>query len=186
MGKIRCDESHPAPSPFSSIWTCRADKLSVRVPTLDAAVEKIWRSAEAEAKPGNGQDLKLPEPEPWPELVDGAVLLDDIVIEFRRYLVLPDYAAEVLALWAVHAHAFGGKAGDVLFFSSDIWHRRMPTGAGPQGRFFHQFHYGRRDMVQRIRTTDQVNHLSEEAKNRIESDRERTVLGLHPPGYYDG
>lgn len=83
-----------------------ADKLSVRVSTLDAAVEKIWRSAEAEAKPGNGQDLKLPEPEPWPEPVNGAELLDDIVIEFRRYLVLPDYAAEVLALWAVHAHAF--------------------------------------------------------------------------------
>lgn len=27
---------------------------------------------------------------------------------------------------------------------------------------------------------------SEEAKNRIESDRERTVLGLHPGGFYDG
>lgn len=82
--------------------------------------------------------------------------------------------------------AVTGKSGDVLFFSSDIWHRRMPTRPGQNGRFFHQFHYSRRDMVQRIRTTDQVNHLSEDAKNRIESDRERTVLGLHPGGFYDG
>ena len=46
--------------------------------------------------------------------------------------------------------------------------------------------YGRRDMVQRILTTKEVNHLSKEALARIESDRERTVLGLHPLGYYDG
>lgn len=81
-----------------------ADKLGVRVPTLDAAVEKLWRSTGSEAKPGNGQDLKLPEPEPWPEPVDGAKLLDDIVAAFRRYIVLPGHAAEALALWVVHSH----------------------------------------------------------------------------------
>ena len=47
-----------------------AVKLGVRVATLDAAVERIWRSAEAETRPGSGQDLKLPEPEPWPEPIE--------------------------------------------------------------------------------------------------------------------
>ena len=54
---------------FDGVRKAEADKLNVRVSTLDGAVEKIWRSAEAKVRPGNGQDLKLPEPEPWPEAV---------------------------------------------------------------------------------------------------------------------
>ena len=79
-----------------------------------------------------------------------------------------------------------GVAGDVVFFVSDVWHRRMPTGPDDSGRFFLQVQYGRRDIAQRIRTTDVVNHLSDEALVRARSDRERTVVGLHPPGFYDG
>lgn len=79
-----------------------------------------------------------------------------------------------------------GKAGDVVFFVSDVWHRRMPTGPGDRGRFFLQVQYGRRDIAQRIRTTDDVNHLTQDAKSRALSDRQRTVIGLHRPGFYDG
>lgn len=79
-----------------------------------------------------------------------------------------------------------GAAGDVVFFVSDVWHRRMPTGPNDTGRFFLQVQYGRRDIAQRLRTTDLVNHLSSDAQARAISDRERTVVGLHPPGFYDG
>ncbi len=79
-----------------------------------------------------------------------------------------------------------GKAGDIVFFVSDVWHRRMPTTAQDEGRFFLQVQYGRRDIAQRLRTTDQVNHLSAEAIARATTDRERTVIGLHPAGFYDG
>ncbi len=78
-----------------------------------------------------------------------------------------------------------GKVGDVVFFVSDVWHRRMPTGPEDRGRFFLQVQYGRRDIAQRLRTTDEVNYLSEEAKNRAVTQREQTVIGLHPPGFYD-
>jgi ectoine hydroxylase-related dioxygenase (phytanoyl-CoA dioxygenase family) len=58
------------------------------------------------------------------------------------------------------------RAGDVQLFVSDVWHRRMPTGAGDAGRFFLQVHYGRRDIAQRVRPTSEVNHLGPEAEAR--------------------
>jgi hypothetical protein len=61
----------------------------------------------------------------------------------------------------------------------------MPA-AGGSGRPFVQVHYGRRDITQRIRTTDLVNHLSPEAIGRATTDRERTMVGLHPADFYDG
>ena len=78
------------------------------------------------------------------------------------------------------------KAGDVGFFVSDVWHRRMPTAPGDQGRFFLQVHYARRDIAQHIRTTEDVNHLSPEAIERATTPRERTLIGLHKPFFYDG
>jgi len=78
------------------------------------------------------------------------------------------------------------QPGDVGFFVSDIWHRRMPTQSGDQGRFFLQVHYGRRDIAQRIQTTAEVNHLSAAAIHRAQSERDKTVIGLHAPFFYDG
>jgi ectoine hydroxylase-related dioxygenase (phytanoyl-CoA dioxygenase family) len=79
-----------------------------------------------------------------------------------------------------------GRAGDVLLFVSDVWHRRLATRPGDRGRFFLQIHYGRRDLAQRLRTTAQVSQLSPEAIARAREPRERTVVGLHPPFFYDG
>jgi hypothetical protein len=78
------------------------------------------------------------------------------------------------------------KAGDVALFVSDVWHRRLPPGPGDPGRMFIQCHYGRRDLAQRIRPTYSVNHLSPEASARASSPRDRTLVGLHPLGFYDG
>ncbi|MEM8765905.1 MAG: phytanoyl-CoA dioxygenase family protein [Pseudomonadota bacterium] len=78
------------------------------------------------------------------------------------------------------------KAGDVCLFVSDVWHRRLPSLPGDQGRYFLQAHYGRRDIAQRVRTTATVNHVSEAAAARAETARERQLLGLHGPFFYDG
>ena len=77
------------------------------------------------------------------------------------------------------------EAGDVALFVSDIWHRRLPTQSGDPGRMFVQCHYGRRDLAQRIRPASLANHLSGEAVARARSGRERTLVGLHPLGFYD-
>ena len=78
------------------------------------------------------------------------------------------------------------EPGDVAFFVSDLWHRRLSTRPGDRGRFFLQVHYGRRDIAQRLQTTAHTNHLSAEAIARAETDREKTVIGLHRPMFYDG
>lgn len=78
------------------------------------------------------------------------------------------------------------KAGDVVLFVSDCWHRRMPSNEQATERFFIQAHYGRRDIAQRLRPTDVVNHLSSGAMDRAQAPREKTLLGLHPRRFYDG
>ena len=84
------------------------------------------------------------------------------------------------------AVAMPGAAGDVALFVSDVWHRRLASGPGDPGRYFLQCHYGRRDLAQRIRPTSAVNHLSPEAAARAETPRQRTLVGLHEPFFYDG
>ena len=88
-----------------------------------------------------------------------------------------------------HGHgtvALTAAAGDVALFVSDVWHRRLAPRAGDPGRMFVQCHYGRRDLAQRVRTTRDVNHVSAEAADRADSPRARRLVGLHPPGFYDG
>ena len=62
----------------------------------------------------------------------------------------------------------------------------MPTGAGDEGRLFLQVHYGRRDIAQRLRPTAQTHQVSEAALARAGSPRERSLIGLHDPLFYDG
>ena len=51
--------------------------------------------------------------------------------------------------------------------------RRTRGPGGQSGRYFLQVHYGRRDIAQRLRTTDESNQLSHEAVARATTDRER-------------
>ena len=80
---------------------------------------------------------------------------------------------------------FEVAAGDVALFVSDAWHRGAPSGPGARGRYFLQVHYARRDIAQRVRLAADVNHVSEAAAARATSDRDRSLIGLHPPFFYD-
>lgn len=95
---------------------------------------------------------------------------DDVELDYRGNSVVPLVA----------------DAGDVCLFVSDVWHRRLPTRQGDRGRYFLQVHYGRRDIAQRVRPTSEVNHVSTAAAGRIQSERERRLLGLHGNFFYDG
>ena len=77
-------------------------------------------------------------------------------------------------------------AGDVVLFVSDAWHRGLPAREGGHGRFFLQSHYARRDIAQRVHATEHTNQCSPEAIARAASPRERTLIGLHEPFFYDG
>jgi ectoine hydroxylase-related dioxygenase (phytanoyl-CoA dioxygenase family) len=76
-------------------------------------------------------------------------------------------------------------AGDAALFVSDVWHRGTPAQPGYR-RFFLQAHYARRDIAQRVGTTAEVAHASPQATTRAASERERTLIGLHQPYFYDG
>src|SRR5688572_22804643 len=55
---------------------------------------------------GESSILHIVEVAPWREPVDGAVLLDELRQTLKRFVVLPPWAAETLALWTLHTYAF--------------------------------------------------------------------------------
>jgi putative DNA primase/helicase len=74
---------------------------------LDVPVSLLDKEVKAAREPGQDEnDLGLFEPEPWPEEVDGDDLLSRITAAICRYVVMPDYLAQVVALWVIHAHCF--------------------------------------------------------------------------------
>ena len=87
----------------------RLTALGVRTPAriVDAALN---------ARPGlmngagSGRRLVFADPEPWLEAVDGSTLLDDLAQTYRRFVSLPDGAAEALALWIVFTYALDAFA----------------------------------------------------------------------------
>jgi putative DNA primase/helicase len=80
--------------------------LEVRVGTLDKEVARARGQSEAEDSEDPSVAAFLADPEPWPEPVSGADLLDRLTEIMRAHLVLPSGAAESMALWVLHAHAY--------------------------------------------------------------------------------
>ena len=77
------------------------------------------------------------------------------------------------------------EAGDVGFFVSDSWHRRLPPQEDGQGRFFLQVIYGRREIAQRVLPGEELNAANEAALARAKTQRQRELLGVHEQGFYD-
>jgi uncharacterized protein DUF3631 len=98
----------------------RLDALGVRAPAriVDAALS---------ARPGNpggtgpGRGLLFADPDPWPEVVDSAELLDALALTYRRFVSLPDGGAEALALWVVFTYALEAfDVAPILALSSPL------------------------------------------------------------------
>jgi putative DNA primase/helicase len=80
-----------------------AKALGVRAAVLDKEVA-ARRDTGGEAT-GQGRALDLPEPEPWPDAVDGAELMTELTAAIQRYAILQTGAqATAVALWSIHAH----------------------------------------------------------------------------------
>lgn len=92
-----------SPVQYDRVRESEAKRLHVRVTTLD---NEVIKKRGNNPSSGQGQAVLFDEAEPWPEPVDGAELLDNLEATFMRYVVLPERAAEVLALWTMHTHAF--------------------------------------------------------------------------------
>jgi Protein of unknown function (DUF3631) len=83
--------------------TAAALRLKMRACVLDNLVGIERKKSGDDGKQGQG--LAFPELEPWPEPVNGAELLSSIASTLRRHVVLPEQAADTVALWSVFTHA---------------------------------------------------------------------------------
>ncbi|GJM23323.1 MAG: hypothetical protein DHS20C15_32380 [Planctomycetota bacterium] len=77
------------------------------------------------------------------------------------------------------------EPGDVGFFVSDSWHRRLPPQANGNGRHFLQVNYARREIAQRVLPCKLFNPANAQARARAKTLRERQILGIHEQGFYD-
>jgi putative DNA primase/helicase len=56
-------------------------------------------------EPLQGSAVEFDDVELWPDPVDGADLLEEIVRAIRRYVVISEQGAIAVALWVIHTHA---------------------------------------------------------------------------------
>ena len=90
-----------------------ADRLTLRQAFKELAgfpvteFDKLTGAGTGEGGDGKpGRPLEFKDPEPWPEPVDGATLLDDLVTLLERYASLPNGGAVAGALWALYTWVF--------------------------------------------------------------------------------
>jgi len=94
-----------SPAEYDRCRKAEAKRLGIRVETLDTEVAK-HRQLSDEAAALHSALATLHSPLVWPEPVDGAQVLDQVASRFSFYVKLPPGAADALALWDAHAHAF--------------------------------------------------------------------------------
>jgi putative DNA primase/helicase len=92
-----------SPAQYDRSRRAEARRLGIRIATLDTEVAKYRSELDLQAQ---ANAVKLPAIELWPEPVDGASTLDQVSSRFALYLFLPPGAADALALWTTHSHAF--------------------------------------------------------------------------------
>jgi putative DNA primase/helicase len=93
-----------SPLAYDRCREAEAERLGVRVATLDREVDRL-RTGGGKANQ-QGRAVAFPPIEPWPDPVAGAALLLSVAEAIAQYVVLPEHAAPVIALWAAHTHCF--------------------------------------------------------------------------------
>jgi putative DNA primase/helicase len=90
---------------YDQIREAEAEKLGIRVSTLD---ERVAATHAAWAGKTEGADTDIfNEPEPWPEPIRGPfALLDGVAQTIRKYIITSQEAADAAALWIAHTHCF--------------------------------------------------------------------------------
>jgi len=69
-------------------------------------VQKEGQQKNIVTSAAQGTQLAFEDPEPWPEPVEGAALLDEVATTLRRFVVMRQEAGDACALWLVYSHTF--------------------------------------------------------------------------------
>ena len=89
------------PLEYDQIRDVEAQKLNVRIGTLDKEVLAFRKAAE-----NNSDESMFPDDEPYFEPVNGGQLLSELATIFASYSVLPKGSDVALALWTVLTYCF--------------------------------------------------------------------------------
>ena len=82
-----------------------AQRLDVRASILDKLVQAERLRLNPDADDGKqGHAISFSEPEPWPEPMDGAALLNGIASAIRSHVVMSDHCRDTTTLWTLHAY----------------------------------------------------------------------------------
>jgi hypothetical protein len=105
-----------------------AERMGCRVGTLDEHVqaERARMLEESGESDKQGTAVKLEEPKPWDDAVNGAELLDAIAKMIREYVIFDnDHAARVIAVWVVFSYCV-----DIFLFSPRLCITSPVKGCG--------------------------------------------------------
>ncbi len=105
---------------LAAVRDMKAHKVPDAHPLAVAAFAERAVPKGAASKPNlQGQAVTLADPEPWPEPVDGAALLNEIRALHLRYAILPTGAPETLAVFALASHVVDAfNTATYLFLTS--------------------------------------------------------------------
>jgi putative DNA primase/helicase len=82
-----------------------AAALKMRTSILDKLVAAKRAKLGLDADDGlQGHAISFPEPEPWPDPVAGAALLDTLSVAIGKHVVMAEHAKYLAALWVVHSY----------------------------------------------------------------------------------
>ena len=90
---------------YETVRAEAAERLGFRATILDGIVKKKRRALGLESPdddPGQGRAIKIADVLPWPENIEGDRVATALAASLKRYVVLPDAAADAVALWVLH------------------------------------------------------------------------------------
>jgi putative DNA primase/helicase len=94
------------PLKYEKERTLAAEELGIRASALDKLVSEKRAEVGSDFTTKQGKPIEFPKIEPWHEEVNGAALLDEIVRELGRYMVMSDADKTIAAIWPIHAHVY--------------------------------------------------------------------------------
>jgi len=112
----------------------KLEKVGVSSPArmVDAAFQDEHSATSGQQQ---GRPVMFDDPEPWPDPVDGDVILAETESQIKRFVIVTDEQALAIALWVFHAHAL--DAADVsppLTFKSPVPECGKTTAEAVVGR----------------------------------------------------
>ena len=91
---------------YDRVRKAEAKRLAVRPATLDAEVAMLKKQHQAQAPAAKESPQWSPAPKVWDTPVDGAALLTELIEAIRRFVLLDQTAALIVALWILFTWVF--------------------------------------------------------------------------------